>query len=135
MNPFVFVGLGVIASADYYGKGEVDDVVALMSMLLCAMAWQYNNIIFLPIIFVSLYMMHKMGCAYLDLVVFMVISMCLGLAAFLGLFIALGGVLAMNWRKGLKGQVSAAFLPYLFLGCLAADLIVSSVQTLHLPLG
>jgi len=133
MNPYVFVGLGALAAADYYGKGEIDDIVAFSALLLCSLAWQADYIWLLPLTLVALYIMRKSGCAYLDLVVFMVLSMTMGLAAFLGLFLALGGVIAVNWKKGLKEPVVAVFLPYLFVGCLAADLIFSAGQTWLMP--
>lgn len=129
MNLLIFLGLGMVAASDYVGKGEVDADIALFAMLLCLSALQLSNLVLIPFVAVAMYFMHRMGCSNLDLVVFSVISLGMGFPAFLGLFLAFGAILGVSAKEGLKRQIKVVFLPFLFFGCLAADLIFFVVQT------
>jgi hypothetical protein len=122
MNPLVLYPLAILAWRDYANKGEVEDYVAIPCLMSFIFFVEVANLVLLPFLLAGMYIMYKYGAMEIDTLAFAGMALVIGLWAFLALLIAIELVMLGIWKKKLAVRQGVAFLPYLFLGCLAVVL-------------
>ena len=120
MNLLVLYPLAIMAWRDYVNKGEVEDYVAVPCLVSFLLFIDSANLILLPILAVAIYIMFRSGAMEIDTLAFAGMVLTIGLWAFLALMLAIELLMLGFLKKRLTVGDGVAFLPYLFLGCLAS---------------
>jgi len=119
MNFLVLYPLAILAWRDYANRGEVEDYVAIPCLMAFIFFIDVANLILLPILAVGIYIMLKSGAMEIDTLAFAGMVFIIGLWAFVALLCAIELIMLGVWKERLAVGKGVAFLPYLFLGCLA----------------